>query len=238
MSSTTLEFSCLRSWEVPSKSWTERTWKNLNLSRIHVERWASGLNAQCCAKFLQALGSSSISLCMPCHPPLCIVQITMPEFLYSGFKLKISWASKLLQIYLCFSSTLLILWCWYGELILSFFMWKLRIMFVSQIVHCDQRWDSRCWMGLKHICGFSRLALTRRMQRYTAIRLRIAMIKPMHSKSFWQRFTTISNPLWIIVPYVSPYDDRSPQSWAYDLHFKFCDPSTCDATLQCFSSWI
>lgn len=154
----------------------------------------------------------------------------MPEFLYSGFKFKISWAPKFLQIYLCFSSSLLMLWCWYGELILSFFMWKLRIMLVSQIVHCDQMWDSRCWMGLEHICGFSWLALTRRMQRYTAIRLKIAMIKPMHSKSFWQRSTTISNPLWIIVPYVSPYDDRSPQSWAYDLHFKFCDPSTCDAT--------
>lgn len=107
MSSTTLEFPCLRTWEVPSKSWTEQTWKNLNLSRIHVERWASRFNAQCCAKFLQALGSSSISLCMPCHPPLCIVQITMPEFLYSGIKLKISWAPKLLQIYLCFSSSLL-----------------------------------------------------------------------------------------------------------------------------------
>jgi hypothetical protein len=173
-----------------------------------------------------------------CHAILLSAQFRSLRLLYSGFKLKISWAPKLPQIYLCFSSSLLILWCWYGELILSFFMWKLRTMFVSQIVHCDQMWDSRCWMGLEHICDFSWLALTRRMQRYTAIRLRIAMIKPMHSKSFWQRFTTISNPLWIIVPYVSPYDDCSSQSWAYDLHFKFCDPSTFDATLQCSSSWV
>ncbi len=147
MSFTTLEFSCLRSWEVPGKSWTEQTWKNLNLSRIHVERWASGFNAQCCANFLQALSSSSISLCMQCHPPLCIVQITMPEFLYSGCKLKISWAPKLLQNYLCFPSSLLILWCWYGEFILSFSCgnWgsclSHRLCIVIKCEILDAEWD-------------------------------------------------------------------------------------------------
>lgn len=144
MSFTTLEFSCLRSWEVPSKSWTEQTWKNLNLSRIDVERWASGFNAQCCAKFLQALSSSSISLCMPCHPPLCIVQITMPEFLYSRFKLKISWAPKLLQIYVLKSADIMVL-IWWTHLV--FFhvetedhVW-LRLCIVIKCEILDVEWD-------------------------------------------------------------------------------------------------